>query len=230
MKKYISFFLLVLIIVFSLNLVSAHTNDIDSGVYDSTSKFKLLGDTLHLGATSSTYYFSPWELYDTYYANMSAASSAWGAYLSVSFDDESDNYVWRTTSSSSIMAAATTPSYSHDNEWNLLIYSDNFDSISSTQKKYVLAHELGHAWGLSHVMYTTSIMYPYYQSPMPAPTTQDINGIRNCNHTHTTHSFTIFDDYGSTIYHKTRCSSCFGYYLEPHNMVEGECIECGYIQ
>lgn len=232
MKKIAVFIVLsIVIILITSDLVLAHDNNIDGGVYDSTSKFKLVSSLYHAGTVYTEYYFNPVELYSSYNSYMSSASSAWGSYLNVGFDEDASSYVRRLEAEyPGIYASCTTPSSAHDSIWRLTIYWDNFDPLSSsTQKARIIAHELAHGYGVSHVPYSSCIMYSY-QDPMPSPTTYDKWGVRNCTHNHMTHWLTIYDDYGNTQYHKNRCTTCSGFRYQVHDIVEGECTECGYIQ
>lgn len=234
MKKRFKIILVIcsVLIIFISSNVYAHTTELSGGNTDSTCKFQLMSNGAHMGTSSTSFYYTPAIIEFDYSSNVNSASYSWAGYIYVGKNDNSSNYItsqyW---SYGTVYAAALAPStVPHDTSWYIKIYYNYFDALSSTQRSRVLAHEMGHIFGLMHVPYSSVLMYSTYQDPLPSPQTQDKWGIRNCTHSHITHSFTLTENIGSPTHHKVRCSVCNGFYYDTHDFINGECTECGYIE
>ena len=103
----------------------------------------------------------------------------------------------------------------HETGWILIINRAKFDPISGdTNKEKVIAHEIGHIYGLAHVDNIGQIMYEYYWPPWSI-TSKDEWGMKICTDQHTEHEFTEFY-HGESGFCIRICEDCRGCIKAPN--------------
>lgn len=210
---------LILLMLSSTFVITAYADDIDSFLVDRSTRWANYNDgvTIHMGTQNTTYKYSSSTVKDTYSAYATTGIGLWGAYISCTESSSSPMGTITVSAMDSGANADLGPSYytstMHMASWTLTIYSQNFDGNSNAGKYRTIAHEIGHAYGLGHVDYSTQIMYHTYSASKNV-TSYDKAGMNVMTHTHT-HSgsySTTLEKY-STYSHKVRCSTCRAYRL-----------------
>ncbi len=197
----------------------AFATEIDSFLVDSTTRWTHYegSPSIHMGSKNTTYHYSSSTVKSNYSSYVTAGIGLWGSYISCAETSSSPMGTITVSAMDSGATADTLPSYytsnNHIASWVITIYSTNFDGNSDVGKCRTIAHELGHAYGLGHVSYSSQIMYHTYTETINV-TSYDRAGMNVMTHTHT-HSGTyskILEQY-STYTHKVRCNTCKAYYL-----------------
>ena len=108
------------------------------------------------------------------------------------------------------------------------------ESLSDTVKAKIIAHEIGHAYGLGHTIQSNHIMYGTGSDTWKASayvTSQDIWGMKVVTHAHMHNPATITGQYYllDDTYHQVLCSSCKALILQAHTYnLYNICTRCGY--
>ena len=197
--------------------VIAYAAPIDSFLIDDATGWKnyMDGVTIHMGSKNTTYAYSSAAVKSAYSTYVTAGISLWGSCISCTEESSSPMGEITVSAMDSGANADLGPSYypstMHMASWTLTIYSKNFDGNETAGKYRTIAHEIGHAYGLGHVDYSSQIMYHTY-SPYKNVTSYDRAGMNVMTHTHThdgSYSTTL-EEY-ATYSHKVRCSTCRAY-------------------
>lgn len=211
---------LVLLMLSGTFAITAYASSIDSFLVDSSTRWTNYsnGLTIHRGSKNSTYQYSSSSVKSTYSAYVTNGIGLWGSYISCTESSSSPIGTITVSAMDSDANATLAPSYSpstmHISSWTLTIYSNNFDGNTDAGKYRTIAHEIGHAYGLGHVNYSSQIMYHTY-SESKNVTSYDKAGMNVMTHAHThTGSYSTTLEQYSTYSHKVRCSTCKAYSLD----------------
>lgn len=188
----------------------------------------LHSDRKHMGTKISTYKYDNVAIYNKYSQHIEAAVNLWGDSISMTYDATSTQGTVKVTNQSysadgSIVLALVGDEVvvdNHTSSYTLLIFDVNMNQIESYHWKYVLAHEIGHAYGLSHVSDDSQIMYSPYDTSTAIHriTDKDKIGmdIMTHSHTHSTSTSSNCTNVNESSYHKTKCSTCKATYHQAH--------------
>lgn len=171
----------------------------------------------HMGTKYTTYKYSSSSVKTKYLGAVSGGISLWGNNISCTYSVSSGKGLI-TVSAGDIGQIAATRSYNDSNKhittWEIKIYSELFDDYSMTAQKKIIAHEIGHVYGLTHFNNRNHIMYQSYQVTIGV-TDQDIAGMNVMTHEHI-HSGSYSRTYESCSdhSHKVRCTTCLAYYID----------------
>lgn len=187
----------------------------------------------HMGSKETTYRMGSESVKALYMSYMTNGAALWGSYVDVTYSSSSMGYVYNVTDSTSNVLANTSTSAGTDGittGWTIKINSYLFDSKSTAGKNRIIAHELGHVFGLGDLYDSADsgkIMYGIYNETS-AVNTYDIKGMTVVTeaHTHASYCPVIYEKYTSSK-HKVRCTSCMTYYEESHTS-SSYCTKCGY--
>ena len=197
--------------------------------------------TGHKGTISATYAFVYGIDEEEYQPIMAGGAALWGTNISVLKISNTNlaqgliiiNDLATNTLASTYIPPESVDSNGHIQAFNLTINTYYFDILTPALKYKVIAHELGHAYGLDHVPQNTNIMFgtanAYWFSSAQV-TAQDIWGMKVVTHEHvhsasTTGTYTQLD----VMSHEVTCSSCKGIYIQEHTFnAYNTCTKCGY--
>lgn len=192
----------------------------------------------HMGKKASTYTFDSSYTYNVYSNYFTNGTALWGTTISAAYTPQTTSatgIVAESDASSDAVATTSVISVNnsgHRTKYQITIYSMNFFASWSSVpgRNRVIAHEIGHAYGLGHVNQANDIMYDTY-SDSTQVTSQALWGMKVVTHQHNHSSSTSgsFSQYNE-LYHKVLCSSCKAIYLQDHSYVNGTCTKCGRIQ
>lgn len=208
--------LIVSLILFCSTSVSA--SSISSFETDAATGWSKLG-TSHMGIKYTTYSFSSSLDESSLASCVSDGIDMWGSEISCTKRTSGAMGTIASSLAPSQAVASTTistNSASHITAWTICIYELNFINKSNAGKARVIAHELGHAFGLGHVSNSSQIMYTTYNDTFSV-TAGDIRGMRVMTHVHT-HGDSYSISYEPLIHtHKKRCTTCKAYQTENCN-------------
>lgn len=197
---------------------------------DSTSGWTLY--STHRGSIVSDYKFFNSEIKNRYSSDMKTSIAMWGSHISMEETSVSGYGTITVVNDQSSGAYATTypygDGYGHTGEnYKIAINQANYDDAYPSIKKVVLAHEIGHVYGLNHYNDRSKIMNPEALSFMTI-SDSEFAGIDACTHRDSHTSFTYVGYSGS--YHIARCTHCKAYTYQAHyySSSSNACVKCGY--
>ena len=170
----------------------------------------------HMGSKYTT--FSYGSGLTDYYDEIQAGIAMWGSYIN--FTQVSSNAmgtIQLSTDPFIVYPATTSSTYDsqgHITSWTITIYRSNFNTeINRDNAAVVVAHEIGHVYGLNHVTRTIDIMYNDYSGNQRVSSFDKL-GMNVMTHTHVHNSGTTYAIQShSTTQHKKRCETCYAYHI-----------------
>ncbi len=221
----------------------------------------IVNESKHMNGTSTEY--SVLIVPDRFVTLFAAGASLWTTPFSITESNDSDNHLFMSPGEDDeydVLASFCNGvvSETHLNKWSIWINQNNVNAINDSQWTAVLAHELGHVWGLNdlyHSYNANKIMYYAGNvTTATAPTYEDRAGAMVITGHHTTHRWTktaahhyctICVGIGShtpargceytsngVSTHTGYCSVCDYTFTETHNayysQTLGKCTACGY--
>lgn len=212
----------------------AATSDLSDYNTDSSTGWNFKVNKDHRGSKYNLYTFASTDIKSLYSSDLSSAISLWGSKISMAETTQSGYGVITTMNkpTSDTIASAQVNCYvsnAHSvNDFTITINTALYDSYSTTMKKKILAHEIGHLYGLGHFNDTSKIMNPTAATTM-AITSTDLYGMDVCthNHTHTSTTYYSYSRYSGTQ-HIARCSTCKAFIYQNHSLNGSVCTKCGY--
>lgn len=178
----------------------------------------------------------------------------WAPYVQITTNTTSDNHIYLTSSLSmnylALFICYNDNTYGHHANWDILLNTKQQGNLDRS----AIAHELGHAIGLSDLsesINSDKLMYLSNYCTATAPTTSDIWGAKIITGQHSTHTWasdpytvhtcTDCGGYGTHIptapyrsadgaRHWARCSGCSNLVYENHSFdpLTGKCTQCNY--
>nr|MDD6335383.1 matrixin family metalloprotease [bacterium] len=183
-----------------------------------------------MGSKSTVGKFDDAQVQSSYSSIISSGKALWGSAINFSTTAPGNAGVQNIITSSSTpntegpastQIISINASSGHITQWRMTIYSALFDEKATDMKKKIIAHEIGHVYGLDHLYDAskyTSLMYGGYAGGSSAQTLQqdEILGMNLLTHTHTSHSFPAFTQVVGGNSHRSICSGCKGYREAAH--------------
>lgn len=231
-------FLFCAIISYSLictNVSADSCGDLKDYYTDNTSGWSLRSSKLHRGTKSCKYKYASDDVKKAFSKDMEGAISLWGSHISMSETTASGYGYIRTENNDGSASIAKTGGMTfvettghYNNEFTIIINTALYSKKTDTLKQKVLAHEIGHVYGLDHFSDVNKIMNPSLQAT-GSITSSEFNGMDTCTHNHT-HTATTYYSYSgySANQHIARCSTCKAYTYQNHVMNGKVCAKCGY--
>lgn len=176
----------------------------------------------HMGQKSTTYYYNIYDMsgLDIY---IDEGISMWGNYISCNYVANSNNAMgtivtrmdtYKDPATNSVAVAYTdikmNSTTKHIYEWTITICLKEFGELDSPIKSLVMAHEIGHAYGLDHTQVSGKLMSSS-TTTMSSITADDRMGMSVMTDTHTHANFYNYERIDSTMKHEQTCSQCHAY-------------------
>lgn len=155
-----------------------------------------INETEHFGGTKLTYkYHSSVPSGSTYANNFRLATGLWTSATSATFSNNQNattgvGTIKALSYSSMVSARVVWSSTGHGANWNLEINSNATTPANSV----ILAHEIGHAFGLAHLFNSTNqnkLMYATNGRTSTGVTTADSYGFAVITGLHTSHTWSV---------------------------------------
>jgi len=182
-----------------------------------------------------------------YFIYVQNGIAMWGNSIDYLYDNSSNNEFFVVNNDRVSWAGLTSLNYNTNNDhiihWKIYLNSHYFDDpqlmpITDTEKESVIAHEIGHTYGLGHVDYVKNGIYFIYPVMSLQNSTvlsiYDKAGMSVVTHQHK-HDGPLIDpkynfihftpinelqiENGSNTHHKIRCTVCFAYVEDEHEFV-----------
>ena len=174
----------------------------------------------HMGSRYTTYSFNEDAPYlEEYYDEVRAGVALWGNYISCVESANGEGLITLSLGEGTQLIAEVTPipTYNSDNhvvQWTITLYHGKFQSACEAGLgAIVIAHELGHVFGLAHVEGEHRLMYPDLKSTQSV-TADDKSGMVVMTHAHVHNNSTTYTiEQHSVAQHKKRCGVCRAFYL-----------------
>ena len=224
------FLLFVFIFICCLNIFANDANTTVSG-WSLTTPY-------HMGTKNCSYSYDNSSVKTAYEDYFTAAIGLWGNNINMTYTsnlesavlvlmeyDLTDNEIMGTLN---FLYETTT---GHKVKCFIVIDPVMFNdpSITVEGKNILLAHEIGHVYGLDHAPSSSSIMYDGYSTTKNV-TSQDIWGMKVVTHVHT-HGPVVMGttyDFIDASYHYVTCNSCKGKVKRVHAPNAYGVCACGY--
>ena len=199
-----------------------------------TDSSNVLHEKIHRGSKNMTYSFAvPTEM-NSYNSYIVSGKAKWGNTINLSYTSNNLNAVLHVDIDYMVQSfyAYVEPESCngpHITDVTMFISQPVFfgAGVTDNHRKWVCAHEIGHAYGLAHTSSTGHIMYDTYTTDTAH--SEDLAGMEVLTHQHT-HTSSSQGDWlpSSYQYHQLFCHYCNAYVKFPHEMVNGVCVKCGY--
>lgn len=234
--------ILGIILSFHFFLQSDASTSLSGYSTDNTTGWRYKSAYYHMGKRNTTYRFESSEGRTKYSSVIQNGSSLWAGSLTFTEGLSSAEGVIKLISDQSYLALTQLNSATngHTTSWELYICINTFDALpSETDQNKVIAHEIGHIFGLDHVTNQPQIMYTPHKSNLVVHS-YDRRGMNVMTDTHV-HGSTVtsFRYEQITLHrHKKRCTTCFSYQTETCDYTsyqsgnylyyEYDCSKCGH--
>lgn len=213
-RRLIISLLVIAFLIVPLSTVS-HAHSIADLYTDGGSGWQKL-DNRHMGSKYTT--FSYGTCLTTYYDEIQAGISMWGSYIN--FTQVSSNAMGTIQSVDdyyygySAYVNSAYNSQGHVTSWTLTIYQDEFNyEINRSNAAVVIAHEIGHIYGLGHVTRDRDIMYNDFSGNQRVSSFDKL-GMMVMTHSHVHIDETTYAiQQHSVAQHRKRCETCYAFYL-----------------
>lgn len=168
----------------------------------------------HMGSKYTTYSYAnnPGNFLD----EIQDGIAMWGSYINFT---EASNSMGRIelVDDGDLYPAATLSTYSsqgHVTSWTMTISIPGFRlEVENNNGAVVIAHEIGHIYGLNHVTRTIDIMYNGYTGNQRVSSFDKL-GMMVMTHTHMHNDETTYAiQQHSVTQHRKRCETCYAFYL-----------------
>ncbi len=235
-KRFISLFALIMLFALAFCVIATALSLDDLDPNTDVSGWAYSTQPGHMGTSSITYSFAYSSLYSVYNSTVISGKNLWGSNISLSYTSDSSNavLVFLADDLSVFDAAAITDvcaidnSTGHRTKCYITIDPNVFINCSEEVNAVIIAHELGHVFGLGHVDNSYSIMNPGYATTMSV-TSNDIWGMKVVTHAHI-HGTLFMGTYEvvNASYHDITCNSCHGKIRRVHAPNALGVCACGY--
>lgn len=233
MKKIISYILMFILLV--PIVVNAHTIPPNSVVIGNEEIGWVIDLSCHNSGTTLYYKFDNTDPYISNYKKIVVDGTAlWSPTVTISENSNAVGTILTREGSTAPDAPVAVflgynpvPDSGHHTRWEIII------NRKKSANKIIMAHELGHAFGLLDLQLGINIdklMYGYANLAATAPTAMDKMGVRVISGSHSTHTFRYrFFDVSSGVYRDCRyCIVCNGYRdVAPCTYTNNVCTKCG---
>lgn len=215
--------------------VNALTNSSLKTMYvcDSSTGWKYSTQNFHMDSKNTSYYIYSESLRTAYKGYFEGGVGEWGNNVSVSYSSSGRGYITEELDYSETRIASVKTNGNSNGittSWVLTINKVEYDKLSSDGKEKIMAHELGHVYGLGDLYgnanYNKIMCYGY--NHLMTVTADDIMGMKVVTGVHRhTGSYSKEYEMISLTNHKARCTTCKTYYIESHTG-SGYCSKCGF--
>lgn len=209
---------IILFLGFTAKIRAASISNFNCGI---STGWKKKDNEAHMGQKYTTYTYENISVQLDYTTYFQQGIALWGSAITCVSSAASPDGTIKTMDDQNYNAYANASvnydSNGHVTTWTITINIHHFDSLPEDKKAVVLAHELGHFYGLAHVTSSREIMCDGSFNDSGGPTERDFAGMSVMTHNHTHNG-----SYGKTykyfvttpFTHRVTCTTCKAYHDE----------------